>query len=98
MQEIELVISRLEEETTTSQDELERAADARVRRVREKYETELREVEWSERSTLDKFNNLRVCDSGCVHIIMYVSPLNVCVCACTLNIIYNYWYSDGTSE
>ena len=60
-QEIELVITRLEEETTASREELERAAEARVRRVREKYETELREVERSERSTLEKFNNLKVC-------------------------------------
>ena len=60
-QEIELVITRLEEETTASREELERAAEARVRRVREKYETELREVERSERSTLEKFNDLKVC-------------------------------------
>ena len=54
------MITRLEEETTASREELERAAEARVRRVREKYETELREVERSERSTLEKFNNLKV--------------------------------------
>ncbi len=63
MQEIELVIIRLEEETTASREEMERAAEARVRRVREKYETELREVERSERSTLEKFNSLKVCVS-----------------------------------
>ncbi len=63
VQEIELVIIRLEEETTASREEMERAAEARVRRVREKYETELREVERSERSTLEKFNSLKVCVS-----------------------------------
>ncbi len=67
MQEIELVIIRLEEETTASREEMERAAEARVRRVREKYETELREVERSERSTLDKFNSLKVCVNTCTY-------------------------------
>ena len=31
------------------------------RRIREKYEAELREVERSERSTLEKFNSMKVC-------------------------------------
>ena len=30
------------------------------RRIREKYEAELREVERSERSTLEKFNSMKV--------------------------------------
>lgn len=60
VQEIELVITRLEEETTSSKEEVERAAEARIRRVREKYEAELREVERSERNTQEKFSNLKV--------------------------------------
>ena len=31
------------------------------RRIREKYETELKEVEKSERNTLQKFNSMKVC-------------------------------------
>ena len=31
------------------------------RRIREKYEAELREVERSERNTLEKFNSMKVC-------------------------------------
>ena len=54
------MITRLEEETTSSKEEVERAAEARIRRVREKYEAELREVERSERNTQEKFSNLKV--------------------------------------
>ncbi len=57
--EIEMVIARLEEETGQTKAECERAAEARIKRVREKYETELREVERSERSTLERFNTMR---------------------------------------
>lgn len=55
-----MVIGRLEEETASSREECERAAEARVRRIRDKYEAELREVERSERQTLEKFNNMKV--------------------------------------
>ena len=55
-----MVIGRLEEETASSREESERAAEARVRRIRDKYEAELREVERSERQTLEKFNNMKV--------------------------------------
>lgn len=58
--EIEMVISKLEEETASCKEETERAAEARVRRIREKYEAELKEVERSERTTLEKFNTMKV--------------------------------------
>ncbi|XP_066560484.1 centrosomal protein of 131 kDa isoform X1 [Amia ocellicauda] len=57
--EIELAIQRLEEETSGARDECERAAENRVKRVREKYETELQELERSERNLQDKHNELK---------------------------------------
>ncbi|XP_029934005.1 centrosomal protein of 131 kDa isoform X2 [Myripristis murdjan] len=57
--EIELVIQRLEEETSGAREECERAADNRVKRVREKYEAELRELERSERTAMEKQQELR---------------------------------------
>lgn len=65
-----MVISRLEEETASSREECERAAEARVKRIRDKYETELREVERSERQTLEKFNTMKVS-----HKLIYISIL-----------------------
>ncbi|XP_069579488.1 centrosomal protein of 131 kDa isoform X1 [Brachyistius frenatus] len=52
--EIELAIWTLEEETSKDKEECERAADNRVKRVREKYEAELRELERSERAAVEK--------------------------------------------
>uniref|UniRef100_A0A1A7W7T6 5-azacytidine induced 1 n=1 Tax=Iconisemion striatum TaxID=60296 RepID=A0A1A7W7T6_9TELE len=57
--EIELAIWTLEEETSKDKEECERAADNRVRRLREKFETELRELEHSERATVEKYQELR---------------------------------------
>ncbi|XP_041937950.1 centrosomal protein of 131 kDa isoform X2 [Alosa sapidissima] len=57
--EIELAIQRLEEETSGAREECERAADNRVKRVRDKYEAELRELERSERSAQEKQQELR---------------------------------------
>ncbi|XP_059181314.1 centrosomal protein of 131 kDa [Centropristis striata] len=57
--EIELAIWTLEEETSKDKEECERAADSRVKRVREKYESELRELEHSERSAVEKQQELR---------------------------------------
>ncbi|XP_039990410.1 centrosomal protein of 131 kDa isoform X1 [Xiphias gladius] len=57
--EIELAIWTLEEETSKDKEECERAADNRVKRVREKYETELRELEHSERAAMEKQQELR---------------------------------------
>ncbi|XP_020351147.1 centrosomal protein of 131 kDa isoform X1 [Oncorhynchus kisutch] len=57
--EIELAIQRLEEETSGARDECDRAADNRVKRVREKYEVELKELERSERSALEKQQEMK---------------------------------------
>uniref|UniRef100_A0A3B4TJL3 Centrosomal protein 131 n=1 Tax=Seriola dumerili TaxID=41447 RepID=A0A3B4TJL3_SERDU len=57
--EIELAIWTLEEETSKDKEECERAADNRVKRVRGKYEAELRELERSERTAVEKQQELR---------------------------------------
>ncbi|XP_075937686.1 centrosomal protein of 131 kDa isoform X1 [Anarhichas minor] len=57
--EIELAIWTLEEETSKDKEECERAADNRVKRVRDKYEAELRELERSERAAVEKQQELR---------------------------------------
>ncbi|KAM7381114.1 hypothetical protein PAMA_012107 [Pampus argenteus] len=57
--EIELAIWTLEEETSKDKEECEKAADNRVKRVREKYESELRELERSERTAVEKQQDLR---------------------------------------
>ncbi|KAM5134857.1 centrosomal protein of 131 kDa [Mantella aurantiaca] len=57
--EIELVIQRLESEMSTAREECERAAENRIKRVREKYESELKELEQSERKLQDRCNQLK---------------------------------------
>ncbi|XP_072168019.1 centrosomal protein of 131 kDa-like [Diadema setosum] len=57
--EIELVITRLEDDAQSSREELERAAENRIKRIRDKYESELREVESSEKRTQEKHNELK---------------------------------------
>ncbi|KAK2866607.1 hypothetical protein Q7C36_002663 [Tachysurus vachellii] len=57
--EIELVIQRLEAETSSAREECERAAENRVKRVREKYESELQELERSEKVALEKHQEMR---------------------------------------
>uniref|UniRef100_A0A673HVV7 Centrosomal protein 131 n=1 Tax=Sinocyclocheilus rhinocerous TaxID=307959 RepID=A0A673HVV7_9TELE len=57
--EIELAIQRLEEETRGAREECERAADNRIKRVREKYEAELRDLERLERAALQKQQEMR---------------------------------------
>ncbi|XP_068455285.1 centrosomal protein of 131 kDa isoform X2 [Clinocottus analis] len=57
--EIELAIWTLEEETSKDKEESDRAADNRVKRVREKYEAELKELERSERAAVEKQQELR---------------------------------------
>ncbi|XP_018424239.1 PREDICTED: centrosomal protein of 131 kDa isoform X2 [Nanorana parkeri] len=57
--EIELVIQRLESEMSTAREECERAAENRIKRVREKYESELQELEQSERKLQDRCNQLK---------------------------------------
>ncbi|XP_077056490.1 centrosomal protein of 131 kDa isoform X1 [Siphateles boraxobius] len=57
--EIELAIQRLEEETRGAREECERAAENRIKRVREKYEAEIRDLERSERAALQKQQEMR---------------------------------------
>ncbi|KAJ8377645.1 hypothetical protein AAFF_G00254900 [Aldrovandia affinis] len=57
--EIELVIHRLEEETSGMREECERAAENRVKRVREQYETELKDLEESQRALQDRHTALK---------------------------------------
>ena len=57
--EIELVISRLETDMERSRAESEKAAENRVKRVREKYESEMREMEAVERNTMERYNTLK---------------------------------------
>ncbi|XP_051530073.1 centrosomal protein of 131 kDa isoform X2 [Myxocyprinus asiaticus] len=57
--EIELAIQRLEEETRGAREECERAADNRIKRIREKYEAELQDLECSERAALQKQQEMR---------------------------------------
>ncbi|XP_044155130.1 centrosomal protein of 131 kDa isoform X2 [Bufo gargarizans] len=57
--EIELVIQRLEAEMSTAREECERAAENRVKRVREKYESELQELERSEQKSHERCNQLK---------------------------------------
>ncbi|MED6264792.1 hypothetical protein CHARACLAT_018740 [Characodon lateralis] len=57
--EIELAIWTLEEETSKDKEACERAADNRVKRLREKYDAELRELEHSERAEVEKVQELR---------------------------------------
>ncbi|XP_029784619.1 centrosomal protein of 131 kDa isoform X1 [Suricata suricatta] len=58
-EEIELVIHRLEADTTRAREESERAAESRVRRIRDKYETELSELEQSERKLQERCAELK---------------------------------------
>lgn len=58
-QEIELVIHRLEADMTLAKEESERAAENRVKRVRDKYETELSELEQSERKLQERCTELK---------------------------------------
>ncbi|CAB1433966.1 unnamed protein product, partial [Pleuronectes platessa] len=57
--EIELAICTLEDETSKDKEECERAADNRVKRLGEKYEAELRELQRSERTAVEKQQELR---------------------------------------
>ncbi|XP_059509638.1 centrosomal protein of 131 kDa isoform X2 [Stegostoma tigrinum] len=57
--EIELVIQRLEEEVRVSKQECERVAENTIKHVRHKCESELRELERSERNLQEKCNELK---------------------------------------
>ncbi|XP_027481833.1 centrosomal protein of 131 kDa [Zalophus californianus] len=57
--EIELVIHRLEADMTRAREESERAAESRVQRIRDKYNTELSELEQSERKLQERCTELK---------------------------------------
>ncbi|XP_062072673.1 centrosomal protein of 131 kDa [Lepus europaeus] len=58
-QEIEAVIRRLEADMTLAREEAERATESRVKRIRDKYETELLELERSERQLQERCSELK---------------------------------------
>ncbi|XP_050837450.1 centrosomal protein of 131 kDa isoform X2 [Serinus canaria] len=57
--EIELVIQRLEADTSLAKEECERAAESRIKRIRDKYEVELQELECSERKLQERCTELK---------------------------------------
>ncbi|KAM4691560.1 centrosomal protein of 131 kDa isoform 1-T1 [Rhinophrynus dorsalis] len=57
--EIELVIQRLESEMSMAKEDCERTAESRIKRVRDKYESELQEIERSERKIQERCNQLK---------------------------------------
>ncbi|NWR77751.1 CP131 protein, partial [Centropus unirufus] len=57
--EIELVIERLEADMSSAKEECERAAENRIKRIRDKYEVELQELERSERKLQERCNELK---------------------------------------
>ncbi|NXX18346.1 CP131 protein, partial [Podargus strigoides] len=57
--EIELVIERLEADMSSAKEECERAAENRIKRIRDKYEVELQELERSERRLQERCNELK---------------------------------------
>ncbi|NXH05177.1 CP131 protein, partial [Loxia leucoptera] len=57
--EIELVIQRLEADTSLAKEECERAAESRIKRIRDKYEVELQELERSERKLQERCTELK---------------------------------------
>uniref|UniRef100_A0A8C6IW09 Uncharacterized protein n=1 Tax=Melopsittacus undulatus TaxID=13146 RepID=A0A8C6IW09_MELUD len=57
--EIELVIQRLEADMSLAKEECERAAENRIKRIRDKYEMELQELERSERKLQERCNELK---------------------------------------
>ncbi|KAL3877372.1 hypothetical protein ACJMK2_035090 [Sinanodonta woodiana] len=57
--EIEMVITRLEEESTAAREDCEKVAENRIKRIREKFESEAKELERSERQALEKYNEMK---------------------------------------
>ncbi|XP_025833101.1 centrosomal protein of 131 kDa isoform X2 [Agrilus planipennis] len=57
--EIEAVIERLEQEASESQNQMEQTTENRIRRLREKYENEIKEVEASEREAKIKYTETK---------------------------------------
>ncbi|CAF4034112.1 unnamed protein product [Rotaria sordida] len=57
--EIEKIISQFESDTTMTKEEAERTAENRVKRIRDKYEAEFRELEHSEKQTKERYNQMK---------------------------------------
>ncbi|XP_053562696.1 centrosomal protein of 131 kDa isoform X2 [Bombina bombina] len=57
--EIEMVIQRLETDMNTAKEECERTAENRIKRVRDKYESEIQEIERSERKLQERCKQLK---------------------------------------
>ncbi|KAG8446499.1 hypothetical protein GDO86_014089 [Hymenochirus boettgeri] len=57
--EIELVIQRLESDMSTAKEECERAAESRIKRIRDKYDSELQELERSEKKLQERCSQLK---------------------------------------
>ncbi|XP_030684323.1 centrosomal protein of 131 kDa isoform X2 [Nomascus leucogenys] len=57
--EIELVIHRLEADMSLAKEESEKAAESRIKRLRDKYEAELSELEQSERKLQERCSELK---------------------------------------
>nr|XP_028570401.1 centrosomal protein of 131 kDa isoform X11 [Podarcis muralis] len=57
--EIELVIQRLEADMSSAKEECERATENRIKRLRDKYEAELQEMERSERKLQERCNEMK---------------------------------------
>lgn len=58
--EIETVIDQLEKDSRMQREQTEKTSENRIKRIREKYESELKEIEILERQTQEKYNNLKV--------------------------------------
>lgn len=58
--EIETVIDQLEKDSRLQREQIEKTSENRIKRIREKYESELKEIEILERQTQEKYNNLKV--------------------------------------
>lgn len=57
--EIEKIIAQFESDTTLTKEEAERTAENRVKRIRDKYEAEFRELEHSEKQTKERYNQMK---------------------------------------
>ncbi|GAB1609523.1 serine-rich adhesin for platelets-like isoform X1, partial [Argonauta hians] len=57
--EIEMVITRLEADATVGREELEKSAQNRIKRIREKCEAEVKDLEQSEMQALCRYNDIK---------------------------------------
>ncbi|CAF0743508.1 unnamed protein product [Adineta ricciae] len=57
--EIEKIIAQFESDTTLTKEETERTTENRIKRMREKYEAEYRELDYSEKQTKARYNQIK---------------------------------------